>query len=102
MKLHIYKIIGTHFTIYEAYEPYDGHSSIMTLEGKKMGRVGSRRLPKELESLPARSDIRVEAVTAWQYAQYEEAYDFIFSCCPKLKGVGVSKSMGSIETYSVD
>jgi hypothetical protein len=99
MRLHTYKVIGTQLTIYEAYEDYDNHSSIMTFDGKWMGRVGTRRLTEELEALPAYSDERIQAVTAWQEAEYEEAYDFILSQVPELARVETHKNMGSIETY---
>ncbi len=67
--------------VYEAWEPsgpFGGHSTITTLRGEKWyGSIASRRLPPELEALPARSEERFTRVRAWRLAQETIARAFI-------------------------
>jgi hypothetical protein len=101
------KIIGTTITVYSAYEPaahglpgagWD-HSTLTSEDGSDgfLGRIGTRRLPAELEALPAYSDERLAAVGAWQEAQYREAYALILAAHPE--AIDGRRSMGEIEVY---
>ena len=92
------KILGTTITVYAAYEPYAGHSTFTHLNGVRVGRVGSRQLPAELDALKSMSTERSTRVRAWQAAQYEEAYAAIIAECPE--ATNGERSMGEIEVRS--
>lgn len=86
VRTHTNKIIGTKVRVFSAWEPssYCGpHSTLMTLGGQVHGRIGSRRLPAELDRLPAMTEERSTAVRAWLNAQYEEAYQHIIAEYPE-------------------
>ena len=95
------EIIGTRMVVLSAWEPSvrlgsitHGHATITTLDGACYGRIGTRRLPAELEALPAMSAVRSAAVGAWQQAQYGEAVAAILAQYPgAIDGV---TSMGEI------
>lgn len=74
-------IIGTEMTVYSVWEPYAGHSTFTFEAGMKLGRVGTRPLPRELEELPA-SPERCEKVAAWLVAQCDDAYRAILDQYP--------------------
>ncbi len=84
---------GMGFTVYAAYEDYDGHSTYMHEQGIRMGRIGTRRLPAHLDALEARSDERLERVGNWHDSQYREAYVLIGEAFPEAKG---TRSMGEV------
>jgi hypothetical protein len=94
MKIRVAQIAGTKITVYSAWEPCSLHlhSTITLIDGEWYGRVGTRPLTAELNSLPA-SDERIKAVDAWHEAQYQEAYAAIEAQYPGLTG---HKSMGEI------
>jgi hypothetical protein len=103
-----HEIIGTNTVVFEAWEPYrnNSHSTITRLKGEAHGRIGTRRLPTELDALPAYSDERLAAVTGWQQDQYDEAYAAILDAFPFIEAEAdsgeftVHRSMGSIDvTY---
>jgi hypothetical protein len=98
-----YNIIGTRRWVYDAWEPSErngempfSHSTIRTVDGRWMGRIGTRRLPAELEALPAYSSERARAVGAFHEAQYEEAYAAIIAAFPAAEHG--CRSMGEIAT----
>jgi len=59
--------------------------------------VGSRPLPPELDALPAYSDERYRAVSAWHAAQYDEAYAAIVAEYPE--AADGERSMGEIRLH---
>ena len=83
-----YSVIGTNLVIIDAYEPYDhyhygSHSSYTHMFGLTYGKVGTRRLPKELEDLPKMSDKRIEAVKAYHESEYARARACITEAYPE-------------------
>ena len=102
-----YGIIGTTSTVYVAHRPapaYQGYSSWQTIDGQACGRIGTERLPPELDTLPPMTMERSAAVQAWQEARYVEAYRLIFEAFPEAKcspvGGGYRQSMGEIERWT--
>jgi hypothetical protein len=89
-----YEIIGTGWDNIDAWEAYDGHGTYRhTADGVKIGRVGTRQLPSDLEALPRGEDRRL-AVGAWYAAQYTEAYAAIEVAFPE--AAGAARGMGSV------
>ena len=93
-----YPILTTALLAYIALEPepagvMGSHSSITYIEGKPYGRIGTRRLPPELERLPPGTE-RVTQVREWQETQYNEAYDLIIKAFPEAKAG--KRGMGEI------
>lgn len=89
-----FNVIGTDLWIFQAWEPSGRaangrpwrHSSLTTIDAcceQTMGKVGTRDLTPELEALPAYSEERFAAVTAWHEAQYQEAYTAILAAFPE-------------------
>jgi calcineurin-like phosphoesterase family protein len=106
------QIIGTDITVYSVWErsayilaPVNehmtvgrhDHSTITHIDGVLYGRLGTRRCPPELDKLPAYSDERFDAVTAFQQAQYQEAYDIILAHYPITGLTVIRMDMGEIE-----
>lgn len=83
MHIHVTNLIGSETRIASAWEPYAGHSTIMSLDGERMGRVGTEPVPAELDALPARSTERMDAVRAWQRERDERAYAAILAERPE-------------------
>lgn len=92
--VHAYRIIGTPHVIFECYErtrAYSTHSSFLTIDGKHMGRVGTRALPPEIDALPGpytpgvsdQGAARLAAVKRFQRDQYEECYRAILETFPE-------------------
>jgi len=82
--IHRYAISGTNLTVYEVREPSElcgPHSNIMRHKHPHhsgyWGELGTRRLPPELDSLPAMSEERASAVRAYHDALYSLAYEAI-------------------------
>lgn len=99
IKVQATKIIGTRVTVYTAWEPNDGHSTITYLEdGKCYGRVGTGRLPEALDKLKPYSDERYNAVKAWFADQYRRAYKLICDVYPE--AAQGRPEMGEIEVVS--
>lgn len=99
-----YDIIGTAITVYGAWEPTAptgralyAHTTIQTIEGRSMGRVGTRGLTPELHALPSFSDARMDAIDAWHEAQEQEAYAAIIAAFPEAQGG--RRTEGQIETF---
>lgn len=83
-----YSIITTSAVVYTVMEPaasdWSSHSTVGTLDGKKMGYVYARRLPAELDRLPIRTQERSEAVSAWHRGLYELCTSAILQAYPHL------------------
>lgn len=81
-----YSIIGTDILCFAAYESYNGHSVLFHDEdGKAYGQIKSRRLPKELEALPALTDERYNKVMAFINKNKQEEQALIESIFPEAK-----------------
>ena len=92
-----YRIIATDFVVIQACEPCNGHSTLQTFDGKSYGRIGSRKLPHDIDLLPGMSEERYVAVKAWHDREYQEAYDTIEALFPEVKGMVQVRGMGEIE-----
>lgn len=81
------QIIDTGSTVYEAWEDDSAgnHSTVMTIDGRRMGKVATRSLTPELDALPARSQERWDAVKAFHVSLYTEAYVEICKAYPHLR-----------------
>ena len=71
-----YQIIGTTIEVMDAWEPLDGHSTITTINGRRYGQIGTRRLPREYANME-RGEARIRQVRAFYDRQFEEAYNVI-------------------------
>lgn len=86
-------ILTTPRVVLTAWEPTDGlagaHGSISTIDGAWVGNVATRRLPAEIEALPAGSEKRFEAALAWREALRSEIVGAIRDAlaCPSLLGL---------------
>lgn len=88
---------------YSAWEPssYSGpHSTVMSFAGKVYGKVGTKRIPPELEALPAYSMERANAVSRWYNEQKEAAYAAIIAKYPHA-AKGARDGMGEIEVVEL-
>lgn len=92
-----YRIAGTTAIVYTAWEPYARHSTSTRIDQRNMGRVGTRQLTDELDTLPAWSNERARAVGQWHGAQYEEAYAAILVAFPE--ATDGLRCMGEISGY---
>ena len=96
-------ILTTDFRVFSAWELHTGdmlggsHSEQMTFDGLRMGRVGTRRLPKHLQRLPPGSLQRVAAVQAWHAEEYRRAYSAILAEHPDV--APGRRSMGEITLH---
>lgn len=91
------EIIGGGVT-YSAWAPSSltgNHGTISTIDGAWYGRLGTERLPADLEALPAMTEQRSTAVRAWQNTRYEAAYEAILEAFPG--AFGGRRTMGSID-----
>lgn len=68
-----FSILGTDRVVCDVFEPWAGHGTQATVDGVRMGRVGTRALPASIDALPARSAERLAAFDAWHAAQCAEA-----------------------------
>ena len=99
-----YTILGTSIRVYAALEPATidrmggSHTTISHEAGNgwPTGRVGTRRLPAEIEAMP-RGEARYAAVRAFQEAEYARAYDAILAAYPE--AASGHRDMGEIRTY---
>lgn len=97
--IHKTKLLGTSRVAYSAWEPssYTGaHGTLMTIDGRVMGKVGTNHLPAELNALPAYSNERSLAVRAWIDSQKERAYAAIVAAVPAARD-GARDGYGEIE-----
>jgi hypothetical protein len=80
-----FRVLGTRMTVYAVYEPtYNGadHGTVTTFHGRWYGRVGTRRIPPEIQALPLGEE-RTRAVEAHYSQQYELAYQVILRAFPE-------------------
>lgn len=84
-----FQVLTTGIVVYKVWEqtefPY-GHSTITRLDGIGgwLGQVTSRRVPADIDSLPAMTDERISAVRAWMAENEKESVDAIFEAFPHL------------------
>ena len=94
-----YNIITTKLYVYDVYEKTAGvtgeHSTITTIDGIWYGRVGTRRLTPELDSLPTYTVERSNAVHGFLQQQYDEAYALIHQAFPE--SISGRHDIGDIE-----
>ena len=81
--------------VFSAWEPYDRHSTMTTIDGKLYGRIGTRPLTARLDALPASTNARIFAVEQFHAEQQDEAYAAI---CEEYPGTDLNsnKCMGEI------
>jgi len=81
-----YAMIGCDWVIYAAHAPITGpggdYSTIMHHAGQWYGEVASRRLPAELDALPAMTDSRMAAVRAFTAAYVGLEHALILAAYP--------------------
>lgn len=96
---------------YSAWRPMSGcaftnhsFSTITHIDGRLHGRVGTDRLPANLDALPAMTDERSKAVRQWHTRLYELTYDLILNspfgqeiCRNEAAAI---HSMGAIDVYA--
>jgi len=98
-----FRIIGTRTLVYQALERWSSengigsHSSLTSVDGRDgwYGRVGTKRLPANLDALPAMTQERFDAVDAWHGQEYDRAYAAIIAAYPEAEGG--RRRMGEIE-----
>lgn len=95
-----YRIIGTDNVVYQACRPLTqcpergaSHSAWWRHDERWYGRVGTDRLPPELDALPAMSLERSRAVDDWHAGLYDDAYRLIVAAFPGATG---RRDMGEI------
>ena len=62
---------------YSAWEPIqltDSYWTVREIGGDRFGKVGTRRIPEEIDALPVYSMHRIEAVEDWYASQRERAF----------------------------
>lgn len=98
--------VATYFGIgYRAWEPtLDAsgwrHSSLTMRGTAWLGKVGTVRLPAEIDAIPfdGLDGERVRRVHAWQAAEYARAYAAIEAAFPEASNVE-RRDMGEIDLY---
>jgi hypothetical protein len=91
------RIIGTDRFVYDAWETRNDHGTIMTIEDKWFGRIGTKIDLSRVSHLKGISDERSKAVDAMYKAEYKRAYAHIYAVYPELKRMKVNEFMGAIE-----
>ena len=89
------QLVGTETLVFSAWEEADGHRSLQFASEGMEGRLGTERLPEELDALEPYSEERLNRVSEWYEDIYERAYKEIISEHPELENVG-NRSMGKI------
>lgn len=96
-----WNMIGVDWVVYAAHAPISGpggdHSSIRHHASQWYGEVASRRLPAELEALPAMTDSRAAAVRAFTAAYVGLEQALILAAFPEAAD-GIMRPDG--EVYS--
>ena len=59
------------------------HSTITHIEGRCYGQVGTERLPRWIDALPAMTEERSAAVRSWHALNYGRAYEAIEAAVPQ-------------------
>ena len=94
-------IIGTRFQVHDAWVQDDGGRSfgtITTIDGRWFGRIGTERLPREIDALPVYSEERAVAYRRWRDNTYAGAYALIRCAFPE--AAEGTEDMGRIESQS--
>lgn len=96
------RILTTNLVVFTAWQRCDSlfdagqkFSTITEIDGDYFGRLGTERLPAELEALAPRSAERWDRVTAWQHERYEASHQAILAAEPDARD-GWRSSMGEI------
>lgn len=76
-------LIGTSTTLAEVWEPMDDHATLQTINGVRMGKVGTNRPPEALVANLGPAERR-EAVAHWYDEQFERAHAAILAERPEL------------------
>ena len=106
-KIRKINILGTNTYIFSAWEPttlkgtnhtpiIPSHSTITTINGQWYGRIGTREITPELNSIPVGLE-RFEKMKEYREGQYNEAYQAILTEYPELKNQNIKYDMGEIE-----
>ena len=106
-KIRKINILGTNTYIFSAWEPtilkgtnytpiIPSHSTITNINGQWFGRIGTREVTPELNSIPVGIK-RFEKMKQYREKQYNEAYEAILVEYPELKGLNLKYDMGEIE-----
>jgi hypothetical protein len=74
---------GSIFTAYEASSHFGIHSSLMTLDGQVCGKLTTRRIPRDVETLRPGSPERLAACDAFWSACEAESYAAIIAAFPE-------------------
>lgn len=91
-------IIGTRRIVFTAWEPqHPQHSTVMHIDGKPYGRVGTLGLYLCTAKYPYGTRERITLLNQHRESQYEKAYKEIFNEYPDLEHKNISKGMGYIE-----
>jgi hypothetical protein len=93
-----YSIICSPTVVYSAWEPQNGHHTVTTINGVWMGRIGTDKLPNELEALRPMSQERSDRVRPWIAQTYERGYENILAAFPHLAEIEHRSDMGEITT----
>jgi hypothetical protein len=98
------RISGTRLHVFSAWKRAAGflscgHQTITHIGADLYGRMGTERPGAEVAHLPAMSDERVAAVTAWYAARCADAYAAIDAAFPEIAGAGI-RVAGTIELSS--
>lgn len=94
-----FSIIGTDRVVCDVFEPWAGHGTFATIDGARVGRVGTRPLPATIDALPVRSDARLAAFDAWHAAECAEALAAIREAFGQ---VGQDAGMGEVEATAAE
>ena len=106
-KIRKINILGTNNYIFSAWEPttlkgtnhipiIPSHSTITTINGKWYGRIGTREITPELNSIPVGIE-RFKKMKEYREEQYQKAYQAILAEYPELKDQNLKYEMGEIE-----
>ncbi len=104
VKISISKIIGTGVTVYEAWTPTSGdHSTIRSFsdDSRRWGKIGTGKLPMEIEDLAVASQQRIDAVAAWQESNNLLAFAYIIANHAVCASASAKRSGSSIEVCDV-
>lgn len=91
-------IIGTRRIVFTAWEPqHPQHSTVMHIDGKPYGRVGTLGLDLCTAKYPYGTRERIALLDEHRKIQHEKAYREIFNEYPDLEHENISKGMGYVE-----
>lgn len=112
-----YNILTTKTWVHEVLEvdTDDDHGTIMHIPASqlagfdtfgaevgidvRMGKLGTRRIPREIDAIPAMTHERVMAVAAWYNIQRALAWTIIMTAFPELRERGTKDDMAEIVVF---